>query len=101
MPSSMNIIVFRRAKELPVRYIGDIADIIPSEQHAGTKVDTIGEDFCQVIVTDLDSVLEEEFRIKKKKLKSPDVNSEFYQELLSKGKIVVNQSQLLEYLVDI
>ena len=97
----MNIIVFRRSKELPVRGVGDIADIIPSEQHAGTKVDTIGEDYCQVIVTDLDLVLEEEFRIKKKKLKSPDVDSVFYQELLSKGKIVVNQSQLLEYVVGV
>ncbi len=94
---SRNIIVFRVNKAQPKRFIGDISDIIDSDQYVGTKVDIIGEDFAQVIVDDMDEQLEEDFRSGIKRLKAPTYDNPLYAALLTHGKVTVTKELLLQY----
>ena len=91
------LIILREDKPNINKMIGDVIDSLAMTTYEGVEVEKVGKTFVRVVVTDLDKVLEEELLTGVKRLRSPDLEDPFYQELLSTGIITTNNAALLSY----
>ncbi|GLX85044.1 hypothetical protein tloyanaT_12960 [Thalassotalea loyana] len=95
--TARKLIILREDKPTINKYIGEVIDSIPIEQFEGKEVVIVGKTFVRVCVTDLSEDLEAELLGGAKKLRTPDVQDPFYQELLSQGIVEVDEATLLNY----
>lgn len=91
------LIILREDKPATGKYLGDVIDSIPLDQFEGKEVVIVGKHFVRVCVSDLSESLEEELKSGAKKLRSPDVNDPFYQELLQTSIVSTDEETLLNY----
>lgn len=91
------LIILREDKPSLNKKIGDVIDVLPGDKFEGKEVAVVGKVFVRVVVSDLSKLLEGELMSGIKCLRSPDIQDPFYQELLTKGFISVNEETLLNY----
>ncbi len=94
MPSK--ILILREDKPAIGKVIGDVVDILDSEQFEGSEVKAIGKSYVRVI-SDISEELKEEFLSGVKRLRSPDLKDPFYKELLTNTYVEVTEQVLLNY----
>lgn len=95
----VNVLVFRRDMIQPPAFVGQVSDIIPMNESAGTGVDYINGDIhVKFSVTGTNQETCEELKNKVKKLVILPTDS-LYSALL-KGSLVVTHEELLTYMVD-
>lgn len=97
MRSPRKLIILREDKPATGKHLGDVIDSIPVEQFEGKEVVIVGKHFVRVHVSDLSDKLEDELKSGIKKLRSPDVNDPFYQELLTTNVVHTDELTLLNY----
>lgn len=95
--SLRKLIILRENKPQINKFIGDVVSCLPGESFEGKEVVKVGKAFVRVTVSDLSQELEFDLLSGKKKLRSPDIEDPFYQELLSQGCIFLNEETLLNY----
>lgn len=97
MPFPAKIIVLRREDVSQGQYVGDVVDILPDTTFEGIEVVKVGQTYSRVYTEDLDEGLAEELKSGVKRLKAPEVESQFYQELTTQGYTEATNEQLLTY----
>jgi hypothetical protein len=95
----VNVLVFRRDMVQPPVYEGQVSDIIPMNENAGSGVDYINGDIhAKFSVTGTNQETVDELKSKVKKI-SINTTDENYPYLLD-GSLVMTHEELLAYMVD-
>lgn len=94
MPSK--ILILREDKPAIGKVVGDVVDIIDSNQFEGSEVQAMGKSYVRVI-SDISEELKEEFISGAKRFRSPDLEDPFYKELLTNTYVEVTEQVLLNY----
>ena len=90
------ILILREDKPAIGKVIGDVIDILDSEKFEGSEVKVMGKSYVRVI-SDISEELKEEFLSGVKRLRSPDLEDPFYEELLTNTYVEVTEEVLLNY----
>jgi len=90
------ILILREDKPAIGKIIGDVIDILDSEKFEGSEVKVMGKSYVRVI-SDISEELKEEFLSGVKRLRSPDLEDPFYEELLTNTYVEVTEEVLLNY----
>ena len=85
MSASRNLFILRKNLPSINKVIGDVIDILPSDNKGGSSVDVEGGIWTIVTVTDLSEQLEEELLTSKKRLRNPSKDDPIFTALLPKG----------------